>query len=164
MFPILLSLIAGLCTGLGALIIFIFKPTRGFMSASIGFAAGIILTMVFTGLLHESLTINYISALVGFALGALFILILDLILPHIEFSFLHQGIINKKRFKTALLIAIGMAIHNLPEGFAIAAGFYHLPAFGLFVALAIALHMMNFYFQLSLMAIHISRQIFIHRI
>ena len=45
MYPILLALIAGLCTGLGALIIFIFKPTKVFMSTSIGFASGIMLTV-----------------------------------------------------------------------------------------------------------------------
>jgi len=39
-----------------------------------------------------------------------------------------------------MLIAIGVTLHNMPEGFAISAGFYHLPAFGLLVAVAIALH------------------------
>jgi len=110
------------------------------MSASIGFASGIMLTLAFTGLLHESMTISYELAIIGFVLGALLILILDSLLPHIEFSILEKGIIDKKIFKTAMLIAIGIALHNIPEGFAISAGFYHLPAFGLFVAVAIALH------------------------
>ena len=140
MSPILLALIAGLCTGLGALIIFIFKPTKVFMSVSIGFASGIMLTLAFTGLLHESMAISYILAIIGFVLGALFMLILDSLLPHIQFSILEKGIIDKKRFKIAMLIAIGMALHNMPEGFAISAGFYHLPAFGLLIAVAIALH------------------------
>ena len=140
MFPILLALIAGFFTGLGALIIFIFKPTKIFMSASIGFASGIMLTLAFTGLLYKSMEISYILAIIGFVLGALIILILDSLLPHIEFSFLEKGIIDKKMFKTAMLIAIGMALHHVPEGFAVSAGFYHLPAFGLFVAVAIALH------------------------
>ncbi len=110
------------------------------MSASIGFASGIMLTLAFTGLLHESMEISYILAIIGFVLGALLILILDSLLPHMQFSILEKGIIDKKRFKTAMLIATGVALHNIPEGFAIAAGFYHLPAFGLFVAVAIALH------------------------
>jgi len=140
MFPILFALIAGLFTGLGALIIFIFKPTKAFMSVSIGFASGIMLTLAFTGLLHESMAISYKSAIIGFAFGALLILILDSLLPHIEFSILEKGIIDKKIFKTAMLVAIGMSLHNLPEGFAISASFYHLPAFGLFIAVAMALH------------------------
>ena len=140
MYPILLALIAGLCTGLGALIIFIFKPTKAVMSASIGFASGIMLTLAFTGLLYKSMEISYMLAIIGFVLGALLMLILDSLLPHIKFSILEKGIIDKKMCKTATLIAIGMALHNMPEGFAISAGFYHLPAFGLLIAVAIALH------------------------
>jgi ZIP family zinc transporter len=38
------------------------------------------------------------------------------------------------------LLAIGITIHNLPEGIAVGAGFMHMPEFGLFVATAILLH------------------------
>jgi len=140
MYPILLALIAGLCTGLGALIIFPFKPTKTLMSASMGFASGIMLTLAFTGLLHESMMISYVLAIIGFVLGALLILFLDSLLPHLEFSIFEKGIIDKKMFKTATLIAIGISLHNMTEGLAISAGFYHLPAFGLLVAVSIALH------------------------
>lgn len=140
MYPILLSLIAGLGTALGGLIIFIFKPTKIFMSISLGFASGVMLTMAFTGLLQESLAINYLSGICGFALGALFIFILDVLLPHIEFSIFQSGKVEKRLIKTITLIAIGITIHNIPEGFAISAGFYHLPALGLLVAITIALH------------------------
>lgn len=110
------------------------------MSVSIGFASGVMLTLAFTGLLPEAIVINYGLAIVGFVFGALLILVLDSVMPHIAFSVLEKGIIDKKLFKTATLIAIGMSFHNLPEGFAVSAGFYHLPAFGLLVAVAIALH------------------------
>lgn len=140
MHPVFFSLAAGLCTALGALIAFIFKPTKVFMSVSIGFASGVMLTLAFTGLLPEAITINYGLAIVGFVFGALLILAFDSVMPHIAFSVLEKGIIDKKLFKTATLIAIGMSFHNLPEGFAVSAGFYHLPAFGLLVAVAIALH------------------------
>jgi zinc transporter ZupT len=42
--------------------------------------------------------------------------------------------------KTGLLIAIGITIHNIPEGIAVGAGFMHMPKFGMFIALAILLH------------------------
>jgi ZIP family zinc transporter len=38
------------------------------------------------------------------------------------------------------LMAIGISIHNIPEGLAVGAGVMHMPEFGLFIALAIALH------------------------
>jgi len=140
MYPILFSLAAGLCTAIGALVVFISKPTKVFMSVSIGFASGVMLTLAFVFLLPEAITINYWLAIIGFVFGALLILILDAVLPHMEFSILEKGIIDRKMFRTATLIAIGMSLHNMPEGFAVAAGFYHLPAFGLLVAGAIALH------------------------
>ena len=110
------------------------------MAVSIGFASGVMLTLAFAFLLPEAITINYWLGIIGFISGALFILILDAVLPHIEFSVFEKGIIDKKMFRSASLIAIGMALHNMPEGFAVSAGFYHLPIFGLTVALAIALH------------------------
>ncbi len=41
---------------------------------------------------------------------------------------------------TGLLLAIGITIHNLPEGIAVGAGYLHNPQFGLFIAVAILLH------------------------
>jgi len=139
-YPILFSLAAGLCTAVGAFVVFIFKPTKVFMSVSIGFASGVMLTLAFVFLLPEAVAINYWLAIIGFVSGALLILILDAVLPHIEFSILEKGIIDRKMFRTATLIAIGMSLHNMPEGFAVAAGFSHLPTFGLLIAGAIALH------------------------
>jgi ZIP family zinc transporter len=42
--------------------------------------------------------------------------------------------------KTGTLLAIGITIHNIPEGIAVGAGYMHLPEFGLFIAIAILLH------------------------
>jgi ZIP family zinc transporter len=42
--------------------------------------------------------------------------------------------------KSGILIAIGITIHNIPEGIAVGAGYMHEPAFGIFIALAILLH------------------------
>lgn len=41
---------------------------------------------------------------------------------------------------TGLLLAIGITLHNLPEGIAVGAGFLRNPQFGVFVAVAILLH------------------------
>mgnify|MGYP000843912259 CR=1 FL=1 len=41
---------------------------------------------------------------------------------------------------TGLLLAIGITIHNLPEGIAVGAGYLHNPQFGVFIAVAILLH------------------------
>ncbi len=48
--------------------------------------------------------------------------------------------IDHKLVNSGLLLAIGITLHNLPEGIAVGAGYMHNPQFGLFVALAIMLH------------------------
>ena len=47
---------------------------------------------------------------------------------------------DRKLFNSGLVIAIGMSLHNLPEGVVVSAGFTHLPELGLLVALMIFLH------------------------
>jgi len=49
-------------------------------------------------------------------------------------------ILDPELFKTGILVAIGIAIHNTPEGIAVGAGYMHTPQFGIFIAIAIALH------------------------
>lgn len=139
-YPVFLSLIAGLATALGALIVFIFKPTKKFISISIGFAGGVMITLAFTGLLKEAMMMSFLSAIIGFTAGALFLLIMDTLIPHTKFSMFEKGVVNKRLFQTGVLIALGIAIHNIPEGFAVSAGYHYLPAFGIFVAIALALH------------------------
>jgi len=48
--------------------------------------------------------------------------------------------IDQNLLKSGILIAIGVTIHNIPEGIAVRAGYMHTPQFGLFIALAILLH------------------------
>lgn len=49
-------------------------------------------------------------------------------------------ITNRKMLKTGLLLAIGITIHNIPEGIAVGAGYAHTPDYGVFIAIAIMLH------------------------
>lgn len=49
-------------------------------------------------------------------------------------------ITNRKMLKTGLLLAIGITIHNIPEGIAVAAGYSHAPDYGIFIAMAIMMH------------------------
>ena len=47
---------------------------------------------------------------------------------------------NNRLIKMGYLIAIGIALHDLPEGIAIAVGYSATPELGLIIALAIGLH------------------------
>jgi len=73
-------------------------------------------------------------------IGSLILFFLDFLLPHEHFSVSEKGVIDAKMFKSGILIAIGISLHNLPEGIAVALGYSYVPEIGVLIAIAIALH------------------------
>jgi ZIP family zinc transporter len=137
----LLSLMAGLATGIGGLIVMIGKPGKRAFGFLMGLTAGVMLTLSLLELVTEAWKLSgYLATTVCFSLGVLFMFLIDFSIPHIRFKEKENNIFNSKLFKTGVLTAIGVSIHNIPEGIVIGAGFMHAPQFGIFVAVAIALH------------------------
>lgn len=137
---LILSLLAGLATGLGGLIVILRKPGPISSGVLMGFASGVMITISFVGLLMESWNVAGVwTAIFGFALGALFIFAVDVILPHTRFGVKEKGV-RKRLVATGIMMAIGITIHNIPEGIAMGAGYLYAPAFGLLIAIGIALH------------------------
>jgi ZIP family zinc transporter len=75
-----------------------------------------------------------------FSIGALTILALDLMIPHIELTARRAEHGNKRIFRAGILIAAGITIHNFPEGLVVTAGYSLAPKLGLIIAIAIMLH------------------------
>jgi ZIP family zinc transporter len=179
---ILISLIAGMGTGLGGLIAVVTRPSRKLFGFLMGITAGVMISLAFLELVNEAWQMaGYLTATLGFGLGAGFMLAIDYFAPHIRFGELemreadcaektaalgvgkgmgiglrdgrgwgrrhHLGLryrrdrkVDPALIKSGLLIAAGIAIHNLPEGFAVGAGFSLSKEFGFFIAVAILLH------------------------
>jgi len=138
---LLLSLIAGLATGIGGLVVVFRRPGKKTLGLMMGLAAGVMITLSFTQLLPEAIhTGGFYTALIGFILGSAFMFLIDEFFPHQHFAVKEKGIINPKLFRTGMLIMIGILIHNIPEGIAVGAGYLHMPKFGILIAIAIALH------------------------
>jgi len=177
----LLSLVAGLGTGLGGLIAVIRKPGRRSFGLLMGLTAGVMITLAFMELVNEAWKLKgFWTATIGFTAGAIFMLLIDLSIPHIRFGekeaiteartledetlfvphrsqfnprshphFMRHRhgrrrnrntIVDAKLLKTGILLAVGITIHNIPEGIAVGAGYMHAPEFGVFIAVAILLH------------------------
>jgi len=137
---VLLSTLAGLGTGIGGLIVLVRKPGEKLFVFLIGLAAGLMIMLSFMELLFDSLRISGLfPAAVGFVAGTLVLFFLDFLLPH-KHVVSEKGVIDAKMFRTGTLIAIGISLHNLPEGIAVASGFFFAPEIGLIIAIAIALH------------------------
>lgn len=134
------STLAGLATGVGGILAAIIRPGKKSFGFLMGFAAGVMLSLSFFELIPEAWKMSgYLPATLGFLGGALFMGIADSIIPHI-YRAERENVSKNRLFATGMLVALGIAIHNIPEGMVIGAGYAHTPAFGLFIAIAIALH------------------------
>jgi ZIP family zinc transporter len=137
---VLLSTLAGLATGIGGLIVLVRKPGEKLFVFLIGLAAGLMIMLSFMELLFDSLRISGLfPAAVGFVAGTLVLFFLDFLLPH-KHVVSEKGVIDAKMFRTGTLIAIGISLHNLPEGIAVASGYSFAPEIGVIIAIAIAIH------------------------
>ena len=137
------SLIAGLATCLGCVFVMLLgNPKERTVSVMFGLAAGIMLAVVVLDLIPSSLEQgNFRQTATGFSLGIILMLVLDLVLSQV-FSPQKPNNPNKQLYflKMGYLVAIGIALHDLPEGVAIAAGYSAQQHLGLIIALAIGLH------------------------
>ncbi len=136
-----LSILAGLATGLGGLIVLVKKPSKRLMSFLMGLAAGVMIILSFLELMAEALNLAGLTlAATGFLVGSLIILVLDAVLPHLHFGTKEKGLADVKLFRYSSLIAVGIALHNFPEGLALGSSYAYLPELGLTVAVAMAIH------------------------
>jgi ZIP family zinc transporter len=162
---LLLPLLAGLSTTIGSMLgLFARKPGPRTMSLSLGFAAGVMILVSFIELLPEGKVVGFFWGYVAFFGGMAAMFAVDLLIPHDYIAEkqdrragapeanchrrrwhrgrrLRGGCVKEPRiFRTAVLIALGVTIHNFPEGIATFAGALHDPRLGVAIALAIALH------------------------
>jgi len=125
---------------IGSLIGVLRKPSERFMYNMLAFAGGVMLAISFLELIPESIELSsiYVSIL-GVSIGAGFMYGVDRLIPHIhpELCKQEQG---KKLKKTAIYLIVGIFLHNIPEGMAIALGSVSGIKVSLAIALAIAIH------------------------
>lgn len=133
-----ISMIAGLATTFGSLLVLLFgKPQERVLASLLAGAGGVMLAVVSVDLLPSAWQIGpplQVSA--GFALGLLFMF---LAAKRLNVSNNKLPLSRRQRLKrTGLLIATGIALHDLPEGMAIAVS--QEAGLGLLIASAITLH------------------------
>jgi len=122
---------------LGCLIGLIKKPKETILYGSLAFVASIMLGISFFQLIPESLKIApFHLAIISSLFGIVIFRWVDRTLPHINPELLKKEKPSIERSVTMLVI--GMALHNLPEGLAIGAGFALTPILGIMIALGIA--------------------------
>ncbi|HSQ41553.1 MAG TPA: zinc transporter ZupT [Fibrobacteraceae bacterium] len=155
-FAMLLTLLAGMSTGVGSLMAFLsrkFSPR--FLAASLGFSAGV---MIFVSLVDifpqakESLIalhgnkLGYWITIAAFFGGIGLISLIDKLVPSFENPHEMGNVAgppppeSQKLMRMGLFSALAIGIHNFPEGLATFIGALQMPTLGVSIAVAIAIH------------------------
>lgn len=145
LYPFLISLIAGLSTLIGSLIILLNikkEKINKFIVFSLAFSLTIMIMISITDLIPSSLftIINHykwargvVYAIIVFVLGVIIINKLDILISK-------KTINQQNLYKLGILNMIALILHNLPEGVATFAASYQNINLGIKLSLAIMLH------------------------
>lgn len=129
-------------TTIGGIIGVCFKRTSNkFLSFILSFASGLMLAIICFDLIPEAMEIsNIINVLFGIILGIISMIICDILVQK-KFNNKKTRTINTNSLlKTGIIVSIGLALHNFPEGLAIGSGFGASLTLGYSLAIAICLH------------------------
>lgn len=125
----------------GLLGIFMKRNSNKFLSFILSLASGLMMAVVCFDLIPNALKIsNIVMVIIGILIGIITMIFCDLL---VEKKFSNEATLKGSKnnlFKTGLIVSIGLAIHNFPEGLAIGSGFEASMKLGLSLALAICLH------------------------
>lgn len=169
LFAFVLTLIAGLSTGIGSLLALFTKRTNTkFLAVSLGFSAGVMIYVSFIEIFQKA-QVALIGGLgdkwgpwvtvISFFGGMAFIAIIDKLIPSAEnphelspledIEGLHTTPLEEQKQKEAmsnrlmrmgLFTALAIGIHNFPEGIATFLTALQEPSLGIPITVAIALH------------------------
>jgi ZIP family zinc transporter len=149
----LLAAGAGLSTAFGSLLgVVIRKPGPRFVGFTLGFSAGVMILVSFVELLPKAIAtegLGFLWANLAFLAGMGVYFFIDLLIPH---DYIGQHDHRKGTHdlgkeetpqaleRTGLLVALGISIHNFPEGMVTLVGTLGDIQVGIAIAVAIALH------------------------
>ncbi|KAH9622436.1 hypothetical protein KSS87_007769 [Heliosperma pusillum] len=153
-----LSLVGGLSTSLGALLVVLSNaPNLKMLGLLQGFAAGLMLSISFFDLAHNAInSIGFLKGNIWFFSGVIFFAFIANFIPEPTLApssdvkskktngnAKGKDIMKKHRRQvmySGIVTAIGISLHNFPEGMAVFLGSIKGLRVGLNLALAIALH------------------------
>ena len=155
---LLLSLFAGLTTGIGAVLVISIKGfNKKFLTIGLGVSGGVMIYISFVEMLpHAIENIGELNAVFFLFLGFVIMFAIDALIPEqknphhfdkinyeIECESKEQSekVHEDMRLKrTGVLAGLAIGIHNFPEGIATFAATIENPEWGVLIAIAVAIH------------------------
>ncbi|HHW20187.1 ZIP family metal transporter [Thermodesulfovibrio thiophilus] len=119
-------------TAVGAsMVLFVKHVNRKLLDTVLGFAAGVMIAASFWSLLEPAIEMSqklsipsWIPPASGFVMGAVFLRIIDMILPHLHLqSPISEAEGLKTSFRRSTLLVLAVTLHNIPEGLAVGVSF-----------------------------------------
>lgn len=129
-------------TTIGGIIGITFQRTSNkFLSFILSFASGLMLAIICFDLIPEAMEISSImNVMIGIIAGIMMMIACDILVQK-KFNVSSKRNFNTNRLlKTGIIVSIGLALHNFPEGLAIGSGFGASITLGYSLAIAICLH------------------------
>lgn len=113
----------GLATGVGALPVLITTTVSDrLLDAMLGFAAGVMLAATAFSLLVSAIELGGVwITILGLLMGAIFLALMDRIIPHIHFISGPEG--PSSTLRRIWLFILAITLHNFPEGLAVGVEF-----------------------------------------
>lgn len=139
-FSFILTAIAGLSTMIGSIAIFLKGKNKSkIISASLSFAAGVMICVSFTELMREGLQLIHQKYFLFYAfLLMLFFINIGIIISSLIDYFMPEK--NNKLYKVGLISMFAIILHNIPEGIATFLAGSTNTNLGISLTIAIALH------------------------
>jgi len=157
-FAFMLTLFAGLATGIGSLMAFFSKNFNPrFLAGSLGFSAGVMIYVSLVEIFFKAKTsltgiygdkMGYWYTVIAFFSGIAIIAIIDKLVPsyenpheiHKATKDINQAPDDQRLMRMGLFSALAIGIHNFPEGLATFVAGLQNPTMGVSIAIAIAIH------------------------
>ena len=143
LFAFTLTIIAGLATGIGGIVVLFVKPgNKKILAVCLSFSAGVMLYISFAEIFLEALEmlkdkLGYENGLligtVAFCAGIVIMVIIDKLIPHADKE-------ENELKQTGIMATIAITIHNFPEGIITFIAALYDPALGIAIAIAIIIH------------------------
>jgi ZIP family zinc transporter len=158
---ILLSLLSIATTAAGVVLAHLVRENAHAIAAGTGFAAGLMVVISGLELIPEAVSsLGAWRALFSAALGAALVWAAHLVVPHWHLTD-ESGGGDGTVTRSAQLVVLGLVLHDIPEGFAMATAYIASPGLGVLTALGIALHNLPEEFAMAVPAVALRSKRFI---